>query len=123
MCGQYPVECPNNCGTKAIKRKDIPLHRETCPLEPLDCPFCNVGCSVEALRRDIDSHCQTNTQAYLLLMMKSHDELILKNEELVHKNKELERQSQNIMRRLEALERSGRHGSASMIGPWSLRSC
>ena len=122
VCGQYPVECPNNCGAKAIKRKDIPHHRETCPLEPLDCPFSNVGGSVEALRRDIDSHCQTNTQAHLLLMMKSHDELILKNEELVHKNKELQRQSQSIMRRLEALERSGGHGGASMIGPWSLRS-
>ena len=102
VCRQYPVKCPNKCGEKAIKRFDISDHREKCPLESLDCPFKNVGCTSKKARRDMEGHCQTNTQTHLLMMMKSHDELLRKNTELEH-------QSQSVMRRLEALERG--HGS------------
>lgn len=104
VCGQYPVKCPNNCGEKAIKRSDIPRHRELCPLEPVNCPFENVGCTLEILQCDMDSHCQTNMHTHLLLMIKSHNELLRKNKELECKNQELNRQHQNVIRRLEALE-------------------
>ena len=110
VCGQYPVKCPNKCGEKAIKRGDISDHREKCPLESLDCPFKNVGCTSTIARRDMEGHCQTNMQTHLLMMMKSHDEVLRKNTELVHKNQELERQSQSVMRRLEALETGHRSG-------------
>ena len=82
VCRQYPVECPNKCGEKAIKRCDISDHREKCPLESLDCPFKNVGCTSTIARRDMEGHCQTNMQTHLLMMMKSHDQLLLKNEAL-----------------------------------------
>ena len=111
VCGQYPLECPNNCGEKAIKRDDMPRHRELCPLEPLPCPFKNVGCSAKVLQRDMDSHCQTNMQTHLLMMVKSHDGLLRKNEELIKQNKELvqnneklDQQNKGIVRRLAALE-------------------
>ena len=53
-CTQYLLKCANNCGAENIKRKDMKIHRETCPLEPLDCPFQQVGCSVgKILRKDV----------------------------------------------------------------------
>ena len=84
-CGQYPVECPNKCGEKDIKRGDISGHREKCPLESLDCPFKNVGCTSKMARRDIEGHCQTNMQTHLLMMMKSHDQLLKRVKELEDK--------------------------------------
>ena len=89
-CEQYPVECPNKCGEKAIKRNNIPYHRKLCPLERLHCPFRNVGCSSEMLQRDIDTHCHTSMQAHLLLMVKSHDKLLCKNKELTKRVMALE---------------------------------
>ena len=124
-CEQYPVECLNKCGQKTIKRCDIPSHRDQCPLEPLPCPFKNVGCSSMIPRCDMDSHCQTNMQTHLLMMAKSHDKLLRKNNELLqkneefvcknqelaqkvgelaHKNEELNHQCEQVMRRLDALE-------------------
>ena len=34
VCQCYPLKCPNQCGAENIKRKNMALHRETCPLEP-----------------------------------------------------------------------------------------
>ena len=89
-CGNYPLDCPNECGEKNIKRKDMKAHQDSCPLEPLDCPFQAVGCSADKrLRRDMDSHCQENMQEHLLLVVQSHQELAHKNEELAGKVDEL----------------------------------
>ena len=91
VCSQYPVKCPNKCGEEGIKRHDIPSHRDECPLEPLSCPFKNVGCSSMIPRRDMNSHCQTNMQNHLLMMAESHDELLRKNEELTKRVSDLEK--------------------------------
>ena len=90
QCEQYPLQCPNKCGAENIKRKDMKTHRETCPLEPLNCPFQQVGCPVgKILRKDMDSHCKDNMQIHLLLVLQSNKELACKNEELSHKNEEI----------------------------------
>ena len=57
-------------------------HQETCPLEPLDCPFKQAGCADPIPRKDMDRHCQENIQNHLLLLAKSHEQLARKNEEL-----------------------------------------
>ena len=68
QCDEYPLDCPNECGAENIKRKDMKIHRENCPLEPLNCPFQHVGCSAgKILRKDMDSHCKENMQTHLLL--------------------------------------------------------
>ena len=85
-CGNYPLDCPNECGEKNIKRKDMKAHQDSCPLEPLDCPFQYVGCSADKrLRRDMDSHCQENTQQHLLLVVQSNQQLTRKVDELTSK--------------------------------------
>ena len=43
-CPEYPLECPNECGVEAIKRKDMSAHRAECPEERVECPN---GCDGE----------------------------------------------------------------------------
>ncbi len=74
MCQQYPVQCPNEC-SKTIKRKEVPIHRESCPLEPVECSFSEVGCQEQLVRRDLDNHMATSDHQHLLLMMKAFKEL------------------------------------------------
>ena len=84
QCAQYPLDCPNDCGEKNIKRRDMKTHRAACLLEPLDCPFRYVGCMEVMQRAHIDIHCQESTQKHVLLLAKSHEELARKNEKLSH---------------------------------------
>ena len=88
-CGDYPLECPNKCGEKTIKRKQMKTHRKRCPLEQLDCPFKGVGCDKKLPRKDLGTHTKTSMEAHLLLVVRSHQELAQKHEDLVNKNKEL----------------------------------
>ncbi len=73
-CQHYPVQCPNEC-TKTIKRGDVPIHRESCPLEPVKCSFSEVGCQEQLVKRDLDNHMATSDHQHLLLMMKAFKEL------------------------------------------------
>ena len=73
-CQQYPVQCPNEC-SKTIKRKEVPIHRESCPLEPVECSFSEVGCQEQLVKRDLDNHMATSDHQHLLLMMKAFKEL------------------------------------------------
>ena len=107
ICDNYPLKCPNSC-KDIIKRKNMNTHRETCPLEPLDCPFQDVGCSAgKILRKDIDSHCKDNIQTHLLLVVQSNKDLARKNEELneeiAHKNEELCRKHEELVHKNEGL--------------------
>ena len=116
-CEQYPLQCPNKCEAENIKRKDMKTHRETCPLEPLNCPFQQVGCPVgKILRKDMDSHCKDNMQTHLLLVLQSNKELARKvvelsrkneelNEEIAHKNEELGCKHEELVHKNEEFEK------------------
>ena len=96
-CPEYPLDCPNECGEKNIKRKDM---KDSCPLEPLDCPFQYVRCTAGKIaRRDMDTHCQENTQHHLKLMIQSHQQLARKNEELACKVDELATKIEAIIKK------------------------
>ncbi len=73
-CQHYPVKCPNKC-SKTIKRGNVGTHRESCPLEPVECSFSEVGCRGKLMRRDVDNHMATSDHQHLLLMMKAFKEL------------------------------------------------
>ena len=53
QCYEYPLDCPNECGTENIKRKDMEEHKEICPLDV--CPFSEF-CNIIILRKDIEDH-------------------------------------------------------------------
>ena len=88
-CNYYPLPCPNECGVRNIKRRDIEAHRGICPLEPLDCPFKDAGCTDKICRRDMENHIESSTQKHLLMVFKSHQDLARKNDELSNQLKKL----------------------------------
>ena len=109
-CTDYPLDCPNECGEKNIKRKNMKRHQESCPLEPLDCPFKHVGCTAaKMVHKDKDSHCQENMQEHLLLVVQSHQQLAHKNKELEQElactKQELSHKVNELAIRIEALTR------------------
>ena len=80
-------------------------HRETCPLEPLDCPFQHISCSAgKILRKDVDTHCKENIQTHLLLVVQSNKELARKNEEIAHRNEELSLKVDQLTKKVEAMK-------------------
>ena len=74
-CTHFPLECPNKCGEKEIKRKEMETHREVCPLQPLDCLYKEAGCTYKALRKEMESHIHDSTQEHLFMVFKSLQEL------------------------------------------------
>ena len=88
-CSEYPLPCPNKCGTETIKRKDIDNHCKSCPLQPLDCPFKRAGCTEKIVRKDMENHMEHNTQRHILKLFHSHQELTKLDRELVQLNQEL----------------------------------
>ena len=88
-CDHYPLPCPNECGVRNIKRRDIETHCGICPLEPLDCPFKDAGCTDKICRRDMENHIESSTQKHLLMVFKSHQDLARKNDELSNQLKKL----------------------------------
>ena len=90
-CDQYPLECPNKCGETDIKRRDMKGHCDLCPLEPLDCPFKDAGCTDKIQRKDMEKHIESNTQHHLMMVFKSHQELMKANQELKARVENLEK--------------------------------
>ena len=88
-CANYPMECPNECGDVKIKRRHMVAHRDSCRLEPLNCPFKYISCTGKIAREDMADHRQKNMEEHLLLLAKSHEELARKNEQLSRKVEEL----------------------------------
>ena len=80
-CGHVAVQCPNNC-SEILKKMDIATHREICPLEPVECPFAEVGCTERAARKNLDRHTATSDHHHLVLMMKAFKDLKQKVESL-----------------------------------------
>ena len=39
-CHKFPISCPNNCGQENIARDDVDEHRKACPLEMVECEYC-----------------------------------------------------------------------------------
>ena len=77
-CPNYPRDCPNKCGEKNIKRKNMRSHRNECILESLKCSFHNVGCADRIKRKDMDVHRQQNMERHLVMLAESHERLAQK---------------------------------------------
>ena len=68
-CPNYPLDCPNECGTMGIKRVEMDQHRSKCPLEPVECPFKEAGCQAKVVRKEFESHMANSQQQHLLTLM------------------------------------------------------
>ena len=96
-CSFYPTACPNKCG-KTFKRKNINLHRMLhCPLEPVECDFQHMGCTVKLNRKDKEEHLEKNVASHLLLQTKSY-------KKLEEENKLLQKQVAELSKDVQALK-------------------
>ena len=73
-CPEVPLHCPNKCGSKDIKRKDMDGHRSKCPRELVECPFAEAGCNSAALRCQLEDHITSSVQRHLMMVMKDNRE-------------------------------------------------
>ena len=69
ICLEYPVQCPNKCQVKDLKRGQLQAHTEKCPLQEIACPFNTIGCHTKLPRQEIPSHMKEEVEQHLLLML------------------------------------------------------
>ena len=82
LCELFPVECPNKCSVKNLKRNQFELHlEEQCPLQVIQCPFTSAGCTVQLPRREMEEHEDKAVRQHLRMVMSLHSQQ--KNEPLV----------------------------------------
>ena len=74
-CLEYPLDCPNRCGVTGIRRRAMPDHHSSCPLEPLNCLFKDAGCTEKIARKDMEDHMTANQQKHILLTFQSHQQM------------------------------------------------
>ena len=68
-CGNFPLQCPNECGIGVIERKSLNTHvKALCPLQIEPCDFQFAGCSAQFPRKDKVEHFESNTTAHLSLL-------------------------------------------------------
>ena len=55
-CRGFPLDCPNNCGEKGIRREDMPSHLAVCPEQVVPCRYQSLGCKARLPRKQIGQH-------------------------------------------------------------------
>ena len=90
-CEEYPIGCPRKCkGSEQMKRKKLKNHAETyCPLEPVQCPFSEVGCNPLLVRRDLNNHVKSNMESHMLKLMSAHTSLVAEHKKLLNDHSKL----------------------------------
>ena len=101
QCLEYPLVCRNQCGERAIKRKDMPVHRDKCPLELIKCPF---GCEDSVVRKNISDHMAIQSQEHLLLTFQKMQSLTKTCDTLSKRCDELERERDMLKEELQKLK-------------------
>ncbi len=99
-CPNFPLDCPNECGVTEMKRKDLPAHREQCPLEPVPCPFQEAGCETGPIRKDLEEHLTSHSQQHLLLTFRRTCSQEQEYTQLKKRCKKLEKKNSELEQRL-----------------------
>ena len=82
-CPAHPVDCPNGCGDKMLKRCEVNKHVACdCPQTVIQCDLAHYGCSVRLPRVDMTSHLESGTVDHISLLMKKIAELQDENDGL-----------------------------------------
>ena len=84
-CPEKVVGCLRKCGleeSNQIKQKDLKDHAEKCPLEPVSCPFDNVGCKPELVRRELQNHMQSDLQHHMEVFIAAYNKLDAEHSEV-----------------------------------------
>ena len=84
-CRSFPLDCPNNCGKKGIRRGDMSSHLALCPEEVVPCRYQSLGCKVRLPRKHIEDHLK-NKDTHLDIAMGTTSELVAKLNEVESEN-------------------------------------
>ena len=96
-CPEYPLACPNRCDVTGIRRRAMPNHHSSCPLELLDCPFIDAGCTEKIARKDMEDHMAANQLKHMLLTFQSlHQQMKQMKQELDTTKQELQNTKQEL---------------------------
>ena len=110
VCENYPLHCPNVCGEDRIQRKDMPTHREECPLEPIECPFKEAGCSVGIMvRKELEKHLTDRQQQHLLNVMGAYKEMKQDRKEMKVQLKETKEEVKKLQAITDFVTIDGQH--------------
>ena len=58
VCPSVEIICPNDGCSTNIFRGQLSAHLNICPQQQIECPYHEVGCSVQILRKDLQEHLQ-----------------------------------------------------------------
>ena len=105
-CPNYPLPCPNKCGTTGIQRAAMDNHRSICELEPVECPFQEAGCTVRVVRRQFDAHMSGNQQNHVLILLGAFQKTRKELNESQRKLSEYENKLGNCQRKLGECEKT-----------------
>ena len=97
-CPKYPVECPNHCEVRYVRREEISGHLEECPLAIVKCPYAAVGCDsvvrrkekMEHVMRSIGQHMEYNKNAILTNQNEFQKRLDVKEQEMENVKQDLQ---------------------------------
>ena len=99
-CPSYPLNCPNKCSAQGLTRSTVPIHREVCPLQQVECEYKRFGCAVVLLRKEVEGHLQTSVQAHLRMTKQKVEE----QEARLHEQETRLQKAEKLEARLEELE-------------------
>ena len=74
-CGGFPLDCPNNCGEKRIRREDMPSHLAVCPEQVVPCRYQSLGCKVRLPREQMEQHMK-DKDTHLEIAMATTTEIV-----------------------------------------------
>ena len=94
-------------------------HHSSCPLEPLDCPFKDAGCTEKIARKNMEDHMTANQQKHTLLTFQSlhrsnqqmKQELHQSSQQMEKDRRELRSLKDDIRREIDSLEERIRRNS------------
>ena len=69
VCHEFPVRCPNKCNVERLKRKQLKVHVDECPLQVIECPFSSAGCTVKLPRNQMETHEDIAIRQHLCLVL------------------------------------------------------
>ena len=74
-CGHFPLDCPNNCGKKGIRRRDMPSHLAVCPEQVVPCRYQSLGCKARLPRKQTEQHMK-DKDTHLEIAMATTTEMV-----------------------------------------------
>lgn len=71
-CDFFLIDCPNRCGCETFSRSKLSDHLSKCTHQYTSCPFRELGCEAEMLRKEMNGHAIADVHQHLLQIAQSN---------------------------------------------------